>query len=628
MTPENNLLTLCSTGLLTVSKSSFLISITRRQQVAQIQGKPIYVVTEVTLTPLASRSEAESSIIRTQAAIQRRAAGGHGMDESDTDGDEEELSAAVSDDVDDEEVQPPTADPASTSSGHQRTSSVAEDVMTRKGGYGRFAQKWFSRKGWAVDQRRNLGMTVSESSITPPIGNDSTKAELAGQDVLSPDSNKINDTSIRDDKVRGVAANLLPKLLRTTQILFGSSRSFFFSYDFDITRNLMNRRPANNELPLHTQVDPMFFWNRHIVQPFIDAGQTSLVMPLMQGFVGQRSFEMDPDPPKPIIGLDGDVKSSMELVDMSAGRAHLEPAEDSDSPSPSGASKPWKPFLLTLISRRSVQRAGLRYLRRGIDEEGGTANTVETEQILSDASWTPSSKIHSFVQIRGSVPIYFSQSPYSFKPVPQLQHSEDMNYRAFVKHFKKLSETYGNVQIASLVEKHGNEAIVGESYEKYLKRYNDSKSKEESPVGFEWFDFHAVCRGMKFENVSFLIDGIGKTLDDFGDTVEVDGKLVRKQTGVLRTNCMDCLDRTNVTQSACGRRTLELQLKNEGIDMSLQVDQTTQWFNTLWADNGDSISKQYASTAAMKGDYTRTRKRDLQGALKDMGISISRFYSG
>jgi hypothetical protein len=612
----------------TVSKSSFLISITRRQQVAQIQGKPIYVITEVTLTPLTSQSEAESSITKTQAAIQRRAAGGHGMDESDTDGDEEELSAAVSDDVDDEDVQPPAADAASTSSGHQRTSSVAEDVMTRKGGYGRFAQKWFSRKGWAVDQRRNLGMTVSESSIAAASGNDSAKTETAGQDIISSDVGKINDTSIRDDKVRDVAANLLPKLLRTTQILFGSSRSFFFSYDYDITRNLMQRRPANNESPLHRQVDPMFFWNRHIIQPFIDAGQTSLALPLMQGFVGQRYFEMDPDPPKPIIGLDGDVKSSMELVDMSAGRGHLEPPDDSDSPSSSEASKYWKPFLLTLISRRSVQRAGLRYLRRGIDEEGGTANTVETEQILSDASWTPSNKIYSFVQIRGSVPIYFSQSPYSFKPVPQLQHSEDMNYRAFVKHFKKLSEMYGNVQIASLVEKHGNEAIVGESYEKYLNRYNESKSKEESPVGFEWFDFHAVCRGMKFENVSFLMDDIGKTLDDFGDTVEVDGKLLRKQTGVLRTNCMDCLDRTNVTQSACGRRTLELQLKSEGIDMSLQADQTTQWFNTLWADNGDSISKQYASTAAMKGDFTRTRKRDLQGALKDMGISISRFYSG
>jgi len=147
-------------------------------------------------------------------------------------------------------------------------------------------------------------------------------------------------------------------------------------------------------------------------------------------------------------------------------------------------------------------------------------------------------------------------------------------------------------------------------------------------IGFEWFDFHAQCRGMKFENVSLLIDSLGDKLDAFNDTVEVDGEIISKQIGVLRTNCMDCLDRTNVVQSACGRRALELQLKAEGINLNLQVDQTTQWFNTLWADNGDAISKQYASTAAMKGDFTRTRKRDFKGALTDMGLSISRFYSG
>ena len=76
---------------------------------------------------------------------------------------------------------------------------------------------------------------------------------------------------------------------------------------------------------------------------------------------------------------------------------------------------------------------------------------------------------------------------------------------------------------------------------------------------------------------------------------------------------MDCLDRTNVVQSACGRRALESQLKEEGIDFSLQVDHTGHFFNTLWADNGDAISKQYASTAALKGDFTRTRKRDYKG---------------
>jgi hypothetical protein len=141
----------------------------------------------------------------------------------------------------------------------------------------------------------------------------------------------------------------------------------------------------------------------------------------------------------------------------------------------------------------------------------------------------------------------------------------------------------------SLVEKHGAEAIVGDRYEMFMKRLNEETPKN---VGFEWFDFHAICRGMKFENVSLLMDTLGEKLDSFGQTVEVDGKQLLKQEGVLRTNCMDCLDRTNVVQSACGMRALESQLRDEGIDMSLQPDQTTQWFNTVWADNGDAVSKQ------------------------------------
>lgn len=39
-------------------------------------------------------------------------------------------------------------------------------------------------------------------------------------------------------------------------------------------------------------------------------------------------------------------------------------------------------FEFTLISRRSRDRSGLRYQRRGIDEHGNTANFVETEQLL------------------------------------------------------------------------------------------------------------------------------------------------------------------------------------------------------------------------------------------------------
>ncbi|KAM3079389.1 hypothetical protein ACMFMG_005821 [Clarireedia jacksonii] len=591
-------------GLLTVSKSSFLISITKREQVAQIQGKPIYVITGVALTPLASKADAEDSINKTKAFL-KSASDEHGLDETDS---EEDFSANVSDDVEDEVV-PPNAE-----QGHKRTSSVVEDVISKKGTYGRFAQKWFSKKGWTVDQKRNLGMSATEPELA--IEPDKKEEHLKGNDSAIADEQGDNN---KPEKADDIAESMLPKLLRTTQILFGTSASFYFSYEHDITRSLANRKNTVSKGPLYKQVDPLFFWNHNLLEPFIDAGQTSLALPLMQGFVGQRAFVVDSNPPKPAVGPDGTEKTSMELNEISTdnpdgGRSIERTSTD-------------KAFLLTLISRRSIKRAGLRYLRRGVDEDGNSANGVETEQILSDSNWTSSSKIRSFVQIRGSIPIFFSQSPYSFKPVPQIHHSTETNYQAFKKHFDALSQRYGDVQVASLVEKHGPEAIVGQEYEKLMARWNES-NESEKPVGFEWFDFHTICRGMKFENVSLLIEALDKKLDSFSENVEVEGELVSKQCGILRTNCMDCLDRTNVVQSAVGRRTLEQQLRDEGIDMSLQVDQATQWFNTLWADNGDAISKQYASTAALKGDFTRTRKRDYKGALTDMGLSISRFYSG
>lgn len=38
---------------------------------------------------------------------------------------------------------------------------------------------------------------------------------------------------------------------------------------------------------------------------------------------------------------------------------------------------------ITLISRRSANRAGVRYLKRGVDEDGNVANFVETEVAIT-----------------------------------------------------------------------------------------------------------------------------------------------------------------------------------------------------------------------------------------------------
>ena len=344
----------------------------------------------------------------------------------------------------------------------------------------------------------------------------------------------------------------------------------------------------------------------------IDNGVHAFVLPLVQGFVGQRQFTVAAAASKP---------SSTESTQVKTVEAKVvgEDQEIQDAVQ--------HEYLLTLISRRSVNRPGLRYLRRGVDDEGNTANTVETEQILSDPDWNSSRNVHSFLQVRGSIPLYFSQSPYSFKPVPIMHHSAEVNHLAFGRHFREMRRRYGKVQAVSLIDKHAGELKLGEQYEQYTKALNDSGGIEGEPLQLEWFDFHNECRGMKFENVSRLVDRVKNTLEQFGYATVKDGSLTRTQNGIIRTNCMDCLDRTGVAQCAFGQWALEQQLQTEGLSIDLGGDSSTQWFNTLWADNGDAISKQYSSTAALKGDYTRTRKRDYRGALNDFGLTLSRYYN-
>ena len=48
-------------------------------------------------------------------------------------------------------------------------------------------------------------------------------------------------------------------------------------------------------------------------------------------------------------------------------------------------------------------------------------------------------------------------------------------------------------------------------------------------------------------------------------------------------------------------------------------------FNSLWADNGDWLSRIYAGTGALKTSFTRTGKTSLMGFLDDAAKSATRF---
>ncbi len=122
---------------------------------------------------------------------------------------------------------------------------------------------------------------------------------------------------------------------------------------------------------------------------------------------------------------------------------------------------------------------------------------------------------------------------------------------------------------------------------------------------------------------------------------------IRLQQGVIRTNCMDNLDRTNVAQAAIAKWTLERQLKelrviqeNDTIDnyeelvrdfresahplLAASLQPSNRRF-AVWSDHANFISIAYSGTGALKTDFTRTGKRTRKGLLEDGLNSVMRY---
>lgn len=107
---------------------------------------------------------------------------------------------------------------------------------------------------------------------------------------------------------------------------------------------------------------------------------------------------------------------------------------------------------------------------------------------------------------------------------------------------------------------------------------------------------------MHFENLSILVSALSGVLGDMSYCWNDTQGSICSQKSVFRINCIDCLDRTNVVQTAFGKTVMEMQFSKLGLippDGTLPTD-IRQTFQLLWANNGDIISKQYAGTNALK----------------------------
>lgn len=278
-------------------------------------------------------------------------------------------------------------------------------------------------------------------------------------------------------------------------------------------------------------------------------------------------------------------------------------------------------FFWSIISRRSIHRAGTRFFARGIDETGNVANYVETEQIVEY-----NGQRISFVQTRGSMPFFWRQLPnLRYKPDPELVPGKD-HLAACSKHFEAQVMLYGRQIILNLVDQKRAEGNLERAFRTFVQQINNPN------VRYEAFDFHAECKKMRWDRLQILIDRVAHEQDEFSVFhLREDGSLVSAQDGVFRTNCVDCLDRTNVVQSMLAKRSLNAVLQKLGILQSGQiVDRASPNFEYIfkgvWADNADVISLQYSGTGALKTDFTRTGKRTKAGLMQDGINSATRYY--
>lgn len=331
---------------------------------------------------------------------------------------------------------------------------------------------------------------------------------------------------------------------------------------------------------------------------------------------------------------------------------------------------------LMLLARRSRHFAGTRYLKRGVSDRGKVANDVEHEQIIHDESASSEGVFSSYLQIRGSIPTFWTQESSVTMPKPPIVLNRvDPTYQATQAHFEDLLKRYGSpiivVDLVKQSEKREREVIVGNEFRNAID-YINCHIDDDHKILYCALDYSHISKHRNL-NVSSSLNDVatwsvnqtgffcsnpqwkimeGGRIEPFdngdskegSDSTEEARRLSQRlggilffpmeQMGILRTNCIDCLDRTNVAQFSAGVEALGQQLVVMGIRSSPKLDPSSiivRMLIDMYVEIGDQIALQYGgSEAHKKVQSSAGEKSNIPGQLgkhKELLTSIRRYYS-
>lgn len=336
-----------------------------------------------------------------------------------------------------------------------------------------------------------------------PLVYNSEKNNIFGENIDTHENRSTHSEINEDFKTKKRHfMKVESKIITTMFDNFKLNKNFYFSYTYDITNTLqtnmlreklkfVDRRdiqiPYNiNSTERETLgYNDLFMWNLNLLQPILSQIDTTYdwFQPIIYGFVNQIDIPIVPNNTSNIVSI-------------------------------------------CVVARRSRKFAGLRFLKRGANNEGNVANEVETEQIVfnskttsfhdkileNDMKFYGNDKYTSFVQHRGSIPLNWSQDlNMRFNDNGSLKEDENTNndnarntntgkekdqdkdkkltlktkppikfylmdpyYRNAAKHFNDLFARYGGNKILVL-------DLLKQNTSKNKKKKNDSKVASSGP---------------------------------------------------------------------------------------------------------------------------------------------------
>lgn len=352
---------------------------------------------------------------------------------------------------------------------------------------------------------------------------------------------------------------------------FQLSKNHYFCDTYDLTR------PFPSEYKPY-EPDPAFVWNSGLIRPFEELGLRNCCITMLQGVAATYSYNAD--------------------------------------------------FTLTHILRRASFNPGTRYAARGLNQKGWPGNEVEAELIFSR-----NGNFNTVRWRRGSIPIRWKTVLNSSVSAPQHKLDDDY-FQGTPEYFKGLQERYNTELVRCISLLHTKE---GHSESEICGGFKEAISKLEGAgvngVSYIPFDLNHFLKEGSLACMNAILPIIRPLAEHDGFTTgKLPGTVETSQSGILRFNCADSLDRTNLatfyfamlmTADYCRSEKVGLNDANAPTPNLVIKQPIIDFLARTFVESGNVVSTMYTDTLAIKVNAIREFSPVLE-AQNDTAITVKR----